>query len=398
VTRPAKMKSCTFLSILLSMAFAITTFAQGTSPVNNTVSIGNMEGNEVIVHVYRNKQDAFPFIEFSVTVDESTGEQIVDVTEVQGRTTDGGFMIISGVKRAGDVGVTASERYEISFSKVGDYRIYEKAVMEYLRRLPIPEIEEEISGDDSMDGMEFETEVTDVEIEVVAEEIDEEFENDEELTFSEELVDDIVDESPVPISGIKVDSNSVIVHVHRNSEDVLPFKEFVLTTELVNGEERVKATEAKDLQPQGKFMIITGFEEDSLGGVSKSTEYDAIPYNIYEYDHYEQAILDIMLQLSRDQFSGDESTIGLNWEKEIAVEEEVKEVKPAKPTMPDLSRKKKVKKPSQREINKLAKKLEQAKYKAPKQKDKYGVKKSKRMSARMTGNRKNTACPTFRRD
>ncbi|MCP4120747.1 MAG: hypothetical protein GY751_03220 [Bacteroidetes bacterium] len=389
------MKSYTFLSILISLVFACPLYAQEDAQSAAPVSIGNLDGNEVIVHVYRDKVDAFPFIEFSVTIDESTGNQIVEITEVEGGTTDGGFMIISGVKRAGEVGVTASSTYEISFSKVGDYKIYEKAVMDYLRRLPIPEIEQVIHETDetmfgSTTGSASDT------IDLITYDLQDEELFDQE-SETEEPVYESIDENPV--TGIKVDSNSVIVHVHRNSEDIDPFKEFVLTTEVVAGEEKINVTEGKSLQPQGKFMIMTGFT-DSLGDISKSRAYDAIAYNLDEYSDYEQAVLDFMLRLTNDQFSGEEATIGLNWEEEVEAKEPEVVARPAKPTFPDSKReirqKVKANKPNEREINQTAKNLEKAKYKAPKRKDKYGIKKSKRMTERMKGHGKKTSCPSFR--
>lgn len=368
------------------MALSFPMNAQESGVADTPVEIGNLSGNEVIVHVYRTSDDPFPFIEFSVTVDESTGRQIVDVTEVEGRTTDGGFMIISGVKRAGEVGVQPSERYEVSFQKVGDYKIYEKAVMDYLRRLPVPEIELAPEVEDLQVIATGTSEEEAIELELIAEDL----ENDTD--------EDLSDEVPVPRSGIAVDSNSVIVHVHRNAEDVDPFKEFVLTTQMVDGEEKVHAIEATGLQPQGKFIIITGFDEDSLGGVKKSSGYELIPYNIYEYEQHEQAVLDIMLKLSPTQFSGEESTIGLNWEEEIAVEE-VRETVPVRQSsmFPDpKAKKKKTREVSQREIDKIAKQVERAKYKAPKNHNIYRVKKSKKMSSRLSGLKKKTHCPSFR--
>lgn len=382
---------------------AILSYSEGIAQ-NNAVTIGNTDGDEVIVHVYKNHDDPFPFIEFSVTVDESTGQEIVEVTEVEGRTTTGGFMIISGVRPAthSDIGVTRSDRYQISFSRVTNYKVYEKAVMDYLRRLPVPEEEApEIVIDEprEADVKPYEDISVDAEPIEIEPEIDLEMDELEELELEEEILANDVDQ-PAPVPGsLTLDSNSVVVHVHRNLDDIAPFKEFILQRDVTQPGQPISIKEVKGIQGSNKFMIMTGFDENE-DGIEQSLDYDISAYNIEAYSDYEEKVLDFMLKLTDEQFSGEQETIDADWEETIAAietEEEVADVPVAPVVMPQKGRKKKPSGPSPRELAKQAKKLEQAKYKAPKYKSKYGKFRSKKMSSRMSkASRKKVSCPTIR--
>lgn len=334
---------------------------------------------EVVVHVFRDKQDPSPFIEFVATVRQVDGRQVVDLLEVENRPAIGSFMIISGVQRAGEIGVKASDKYEISFSQVSDYRIYEKAVMDFLRRLPLPE--QEIVPEPEIKDFTVPAHVGETDME------------EEEAIAIQPIPADTADLPEVPVTDTALpvpDSGSVLVHVHRSADDIEPFREFILSRRETNGETHLDLTEVRGMQPKGGFLILNGFDLDSTSGVQQSAAYEAIAYNLDSYTEYESAVLDHMLSLSRGDFLSD-APAALPVAAPAAAEPAPVKV----PAAPAAAPKKKA--PSARELRQQAKQLEKAKFKAPKYKNKYGKRQAKKMSSRMGGKSgKKTRCPSLR--
>ena len=376
---------------------------QADSADNETVTIGNLDGNEVIVHVYKKKDDPFPFIEFSVVVNDLNGQQTVEITQVEGKTADGGFMIITGVTPASDVGVTRSDRYEISFSKVSDYKIYEKAVMDYLRRLPIPEIELTLDIDETMDAVVIPFEDEDdrsgqsVDLgDIVMDALLEIEDADQFKEISGELLpmDDL---EPLDVFTL-ADTNSAVVHVHRDDNDIDPFKEFVVTLyrDPVTHRKKAKVVEVQGVKSGTRFIIMTGFEDKGEEGIVQAFTYDVNTYNVEDSDVHEAAVIEFMKGLTTSEFDGSVETIKDGWQKALEPEEVVVK-KPAVIAPSGKRRKGRQKEMSQRDINKIAKEVEKSKTQAPKYKSKYGKYKSGKMSSRMARyHKKKTSCPSIR--
>jgi hypothetical protein len=389
--------------LLISISILLTIHVNGVYGQSETptVTIGNLDGEEVIVHVYSKKDDPFPFIEFSVVADKSSDPPRVEITETVGKSTEGGFMIITGVAPTGEVGIVRSDRYEISFRRLSDYKVYEKAVMDYLRRLPVPEtldpagievnLEKDLQdiGKENEEAVDLGDIVMDAVI-AVGNDLSKAIEVDDDFTnISNEL-------EQLDVFTLS-DTMSAVVHVHRNEDDIAPFKEFVTTLYRdERGMKRARIVEVKGVKSGTRMIIMTGFEEKGEEGILQSLDYDVSSYNVEDSEIHEQAVIDFMKGLTTAQFEGSEATIGDDWERALAPEEKPV-VKPVVVAPVAKGRKSRKKEMSQREINKIAKEVEQAKYKAPKHKSKYGKHKSGKMSSRMAKyNRKKVRCPSIR--
>ncbi len=102
----------------------------------DAVMIGNIDMKTVIIHVYKSKQDQWPYKEFSIVEDEETGEKRVVPSSIKGKSSKGGFIIVNGLKPMEEIQrmVSGSKVYEeLVVKDVPKIEEYELIISDYLR-------------------------------------------------------------------------------------------------------------------------------------------------------------------------------------------------------------------------------------------------------------------------
>lgn len=101
----------------------------------NAIMIGKIDMNTVIIHVYKNKSDQWPYKEFSIVTDEATGERKIIDSAIKGKVSKGGFIIINGLKTVEEIErmMKGQKVYEeVIIKDVDEFDIYEKMISDYL--------------------------------------------------------------------------------------------------------------------------------------------------------------------------------------------------------------------------------------------------------------------------
>lgn len=102
----------------------------------NAVMIGNIDMNTVIIHVYKNKEDQWPYKEFSIVTDPESGEKKVVSSSIKGKVSKGGFIIVNGLKTVEEIQrmVSGDKVYdEIVVNDVNEFEEYEDLISNYLK-------------------------------------------------------------------------------------------------------------------------------------------------------------------------------------------------------------------------------------------------------------------------
>lgn len=134
--------------------------AQSTNANEDAVIIGNIDLNKVIIHVYKTKNDNYPYKEFSIVTNEDTGEKEVVPNKIKGKVSKGGFIIINGVKSAEEIMrlVEGEKVYdEIFVRDVPNFNQYESLINDYIKESVFEDAENGVDIDSSLNVQEKDT-------------------------------------------------------------------------------------------------------------------------------------------------------------------------------------------------------------------------------------------------
>ena len=119
------------------------------------VAIGNINMESVIIHVYKSKDDIYPYKEFIITKDSKTGELKAISSTVFGKVSKGGFIIVNGIKNKSEVLLLLDEEKvyeEMVVNEVPNIAVYEKVINDYIKTSILEEETEEDEIDSNKDN------------------------------------------------------------------------------------------------------------------------------------------------------------------------------------------------------------------------------------------------------
>ncbi|MEZ5022667.1 MAG: hypothetical protein R2728_05285 [Chitinophagales bacterium] len=125
-----------FLVCLFFFSFSSIQAQTDLGDSENAVMIGNIDMNTVIIHVYKNKEDQWPYKEFSIVTNPETGEKEVVSSSIKGKVSKGGFIIVNGLKTVEEIQrmVSGDKVYdEILVNDVSEFEEYENIISNYLK-------------------------------------------------------------------------------------------------------------------------------------------------------------------------------------------------------------------------------------------------------------------------
>ncbi len=141
---------------LLTLVFLLlgtTCFSQDIlERYEDPVTIGDLSLGDIIVHVYKTKEDMFPFKEISIKTNSKGDRYVSSETTNIAPSKVGGFIIVNGLKSKDDVkNLAEGERVfeEIKANNIKDLNVFEGLISDYLK--------EEILNDNEFENQEKET-------------------------------------------------------------------------------------------------------------------------------------------------------------------------------------------------------------------------------------------------
>lgn len=130
--------------------------------IEDAITIGNINMQSVIIHVYKTKEDIYPFKEFIVMKDPNSGALQALNSKVFGKISKGGFIIVNGLKDKSEVEklLSGEKVYdEMVVNDVEGIEAYEEVINEFIKKAILNE-KEEIETEESIPNISSEVETT----------------------------------------------------------------------------------------------------------------------------------------------------------------------------------------------------------------------------------------------
>ena len=132
-------KFLTVIFLLLS-TYGIASAQIGNEMENEAVMIGDIDMEKVIIHVYLDTADTKPFKELHIVTDKATGKNKVVTSEIGGKISEGGFIIINGLKSKEELVEGEAVYDEFVVQDFYYFEQYEALISDYLRNSVITQI------------------------------------------------------------------------------------------------------------------------------------------------------------------------------------------------------------------------------------------------------------------